>query len=134
MKVLEQICTCVAADVWCSFSCFILSLYRFFKPVDKKLPDPNGELSETISLATIREANQEVVEVTERGKGKAYKKISDLLRAEIAHYALQNGNAAAVWKFSKEFDAPLNESMVRSLKKSYVTAQEAKNRKTSEVD
>ena len=48
-------------------------------------------------------------------------------------YTLQNGNAA-VQKFSKEFDAPLNESMVRSLKKSYVTAQKAKKRKTSEVD
>ena len=47
---------------------------------------------------------------------------------------MQNGNAAAVRKFSKEFDAPLNESIVKSLKKSYVTAQEAKKRKTGEVD
>ena len=74
------------------------------------------------------------VEVTEHGKRKPYKKISDSLRAKIAHYALQNGNAAAIRKFSKEFDAPLNESKVRSLKKSYVTAQEAKKRKTGEVD
>ena len=26
-----------------------MSLYRFFKPVNKKLPDSNGELSATIS-------------------------------------------------------------------------------------
>ena len=39
---------------------------------------------------------------TERtGKRKPYKKINDSLRAKIAHYALQNGNAAAVRKFSK---------------------------------
>ena len=89
---------CVAARVWCSLSCFKMSLYRFFKPVncDKKLPDPNGELSATISLAAIGEANREVVEVTEHGKKKPYKKISDSLRAKIAHYALPNGNATAV--------------------------------------
>ena len=74
------------------------------------------------------------MEVTEHGKRKLYKKISDLLRAKMAHYALQNGNATAVQKFSKEFDAPLNKSLVRSLKKSYVTVQKAKKRKTSEVD
>ena len=88
----------------------------------------------TISPATFREANREAVEVTKRGKRKLYKKISDLLRAKIAHYALQNGNAAAVQKFSKEVDAPLNESMVKSLQKSYVTVQKGKKRKTSEVD
>ena len=35
-------------------------------------------------------------------------------------------------KFSKEFDDPLNESKVRSLK-SYITAQDAKKRKTGVV-
>ena len=80
-----------------------MSLYRFFKPVNKKLPDPNGELSATISPAAIRKANRKIaaVEVTERGKRKPYKRFSDSLRAKIAHYALQNGNAAAVRKFSK---------------------------------
>ena len=73
-----------------------MSLYRFFKPVNKKFPDSNGELSATISPVAIREANEEVVEVTERGKRKLYKKISDLLRAKIAHYALQNNDGAAV--------------------------------------
>ena len=77
-----------------------MSLYSYFKPVNKKLPDPNGELSVTISPAAIREANREVVavEVTERGKRKLYKKLSDSLRGKIAHYTLQNGNAAAVLK------------------------------------
>ena len=97
-----------------------------------------GKLSVAISPATIREANQEVMAMevsTERaGKRKPYKKINDSLRAKIAQYALQNGNATAVRKFSKEFDAPINESTMRSLKKSYVTAQEAQKRKAGEVD
>ena len=126
MKVLEQICTCGAAGVCCSLLCFKMSLYRFFKPVNKKFLDPNGELSATISLAAIREANQEVMEVNERGEKKPYTKISDLLRAKVAHYTLHNGNAIAVHKFSKEFDVPLNESTVRSLKKSYIITQETK--------
>ena len=63
-------------------------------------------------------------------KRKLYKNINDSQRAQIPHHALQNGNAAAVQKFSKEFDTPLNESMVRSLKNSYTTAQEAKKRKS----
>ena len=58
---------------------------------------------------------------------KLHKKISDSLRAKIAHYALQNGNAAAVGKFSKVFDAPLNEIIVRSLKKS-LRSQKEKDR------
>ena len=73
------------------------------------------------------------VKVTECGKRKPYKNISDPLRAKITQCTLQNGNAA-VQKFSKEFNAPLNESRVRLLKKSYVTAQEAKKRKTGEVE
>ena len=96
MKVLERVYMCVTAGVWCSLSRFKMSLYCFFKPVNKKLPDPNGERSVTISPAAFREVNREVVEVTERGKRKLYKKISDLLRATIAHYALQNGNATVL--------------------------------------
>ena len=88
-----------------------MSLYHFFKPVTvKKLPDPNGELSATVSPPAIRAANKEVMdmEITEHGKRKLHKKINDSLRAKIAQYTLQNGNVAAVRKFSKEFDTPLN--------------------------
>ena len=47
-----------------------MSLYRYFKP-DRKLPDPNGDLSTVIPPSAIREANKEVamaVEATEGGK------------------------------------------------------------------
>jgi len=86
-----------------------MSLYRFFKPV-KKLPDPNGELSATISPEAIREANKEVsaaMEVSEQGNRKAYKQISDTLRARIGWYVLEHGNVAVVWKYSDDFDAAL---------------------------
>ena len=56
------------------------------------------------------------------GKRKPYKKISDMLRAKIGKYALENSNAAALRKFSKEFDSPLSESTVHFLKKCSITA------------
>ena len=111
-----------------------MSLYRYFKPV-RKLPDPNGDLSTTIPPSAIREANKEVVmavEATEGRKRKPYKKISDSLRAQIGRYALENGNAAAVRRFTKEFDTSLSESTVRSLKKSYISARDAKKQKSDE--
>ena len=52
------------------------------------------------------------MEVTEQGNRKPYKQISDTLRASIGQYALESGNAAAVRKYSNQFDAALNESTV----------------------
>ena len=67
--------------------------------------------SSTISDSS---ANQEVKNVIEKipqqGNGrktKPYKKISDTLWTKVGKYALENGNAAASRKFSKEFDSPL---------------------------
>ena len=92
-------------------------------PIVKKLPDSNGELSATVSPEAIREANKEVpaaMEVTKQGNRKPYKQISDMLRASIGRYALENDNAGAVRKYSNQFDAALNGSTVQSLKKSYL--------------
>ena len=86
-----------------------MSLHCFCKPV-KKLPDPNGDLSAIILPSPIREANKEVamaMEATKDRKRKPYKKISDSLRAQIGRYALENGNAAAMRRFTKEFDISL---------------------------
>ena len=44
-----------------------------------------------------------------------------------------NGNTAASRKFSKEFDSPLSESTVYSLKKSYTAALESKKHSTAEI-
>ena len=60
---------CVVTRVWCSLSRFKNFTVFLFQAsqVNKKLADPNGELSVTSSPAAIREANREVVamEVTE---------------------------------------------------------------------
>ena len=45
---------------------------------------------------------------------------------------LENGNAAAVRRFTREFDASLSESTVQSLKKSYISARDAKKQKSDE--
>jgi len=52
------------------------------------------------------------MELTEQGNRKPYKQIRDMLRASIGRYALENGNAAAVQKYSYNFDAALNISTV----------------------
>ena len=91
-----------------------VAIYHFFKLV-KKLPDPNGELSATVSPEAIREANKEVsaaMEAMEQGSRKPYKHISDMLRVSKGRYALENGNATAVRKYSDQFDTPVNESTV----------------------
>ena len=38
-----------------------MSLYRYFKPMSKSFPDPEGPLSETLPLATIEAANEAVL-------------------------------------------------------------------------
>ena len=38
-----------------------MALYRYFKPVSKSLPDPEGLLSETPPSATIKAANEAVL-------------------------------------------------------------------------
>ena len=93
-------------------------LYRF--KLVRKLPNRNEDLLTIILPSAIRKANKEVamaVKATEGRKRKLYKKISGSLRAQIA---LENGNVAAVRRFTKEFDTSLSESMV--LKKSYISA------------
>ena len=50
------------------------------------------------------------MELTEQGNRKPYKQIRDMLRASMGRYALENGNAAAVRKYSDNFDAVLNEN------------------------
>ena len=103
-------------------------LLRYLKPVKSHLPDPNGPLSADIPPTAIRQANLEVLSVenskcqdpsTKTRTRGPYGRLTDEQRAQIGKYASENGNAAAVRKFSKELDIPLNESAVRSIKKNY---------------
>ena len=45
-----------------------MALYRYFKPVSKCLPDPEGPLSETLPSATIKAANEAVLAASEQPK------------------------------------------------------------------
>ena len=47
-----------------------MALYRYFKPVYKSLPDPEGSLSETLPSATIKAANEAVLAVSKQPKGR----------------------------------------------------------------
>ena len=45
-----------------------MALYRYFKPVSKSLPDPEGLLSETLPSATIKAANEAVLAALKQPK------------------------------------------------------------------
>ena len=105
-----------------------MALLRYLKPVKSHLPDPNGPLSADIPPTAIRQANLEVLSVenskrqdpsTKTRTQGPYGRLTDEQRAQIGKYVSENGNAAAVRKFSKELDRPLNKSTVRSIKKNY---------------
>ena len=91
-----------------------MALLRCFKPVDGHLPDPTGPLSADIPPPAIRQANLDVLAAEKqdanaktRARGP-YDRLTDRHRAQIGKYASENGNAAAVRKFSKELDRPVN--------------------------
>ena len=45
-----------------------MALYRYFKPVSKSLPDPEGLLSKTLPSATIKAANEAVLAASKQPK------------------------------------------------------------------
>ena len=49
----------------CSFIIIMLSLYRYFKPI-QKVPDPNGPLSSLVPTLIIQQVNIEVLNVVEK--------------------------------------------------------------------
>ena len=46
----------------------LMVLYRYFKLVAKSLPDPEGPLSETLTSATIKAANEAVLAASKQPK------------------------------------------------------------------
>ena len=102
-----------------------MALLRYFKSVNSHLPDPVGPLSDDIPPRVIRQANRKVLSAEKRdasAKSRTrgpYGRLTDKQRAQIGKYASENRNAAAVRRFSKELERPLNESTVRSIKKNY---------------
>ena len=93
------------------------STIEFFKRTET-LPDPKGPLSSSLSSPCISAANKAVQEAQRQQKEPKsrgnYVKLSDELKAEIARYALQNGNNVAVKYYSKKLKKPIKESSVRT--------------------
>ena len=112
-----------------------MSLYRYFAK-SSKLPDPNGELSASVSPAAIKEANEAVRSVTCERKSKrrgSYSKFSPEQQAEIGKYASLNGNQAAIRHFSKQLGIELKVTSVQTWKTKYV-AELNRKRKAGETD
>ena len=86
-------------------------------------------LSAVIPPPVIRQVNLDFLLVEKRdasAKMRArglYGRLTDKQQAQISKYASENGNAAAVRRFSKELNRPLNGSTVRSIKKNYYQLQ-----------
>jgi len=96
-----------------------MALHRYFK-ISSKLPDPNGPLSETIPSEVIKEANRIVEESTQNGSTKRgremYLKFTLIQQVQAAKYAIENGNQAAIHRYSKEFCAEIKESTLSTWK------------------
>ena len=91
----------------------LMALYRYFKPVPKKLPDPDGPLSESIPSASIQDANEAYLKAaarSEMSKRKSYiglqeynkhKLLNLLLLMEIRRRSVTSQNSIACQKSLK---------------------------------
>ena len=101
-----------------------MSLHRYFK-ISSKLPDPNGPLSETIPSETIKEANKSMEQSIQNGSTLkrsrgTYLKFTPVQQAQAAKYAVENGNQAAICRYSKEFCTEIKESTLSTWKSKYL--------------
>ena len=100
------------------------SLYRFFKPNSKPfLPNPELE-TVPVKASEVLRANQYVERALDSAQSRKrgpYQRYNAETRAKIGRYAAENGNKAAVDKFSQELSRPVSESSVRGMKKAYYT-------------
>ena len=104
-----------------------MALHRYFK-VSGKLPDPNGSLSKEMPSAAIREANKNVEKATteaqnskKRGREK-YSRFTPTQAAQVAKYAVEHGNQAAIRRYSKEFCTEIKDSTLSTWKSKYCSA------------
>ena len=93
------------------------SIFSYFKRVESHgFPHPKGPTSAFIPSASIIAANEAVKKAskTERAARRTHLKLTDEQKAEIAQYALENGNCSAVRHFSEKLEVPLKESSIRT--------------------
>ena len=100
------------------------SLYRYFKPVAKKLPDPDGPLLKSIPPSSIQAANDAYIEASghsQSSKRGSYVRLTGVQQAEISKYALAYGNKAAISHYSKRFCVDIPKSSVSTWKAKYIS-------------
>ena len=104
-----------------------MSLHRYFKIQSNKLPDPNGPLSKEIPAEAIKTANDSVEQATKnseastsgkQSRGK-YAAFTGVQQAQMAKYAIDNGNKAAIEHYSEEFCVSVKESSLSTWKSKY---------------
>jgi len=85
-----------------------MALHHYFK-ISGKLPDPNGSFSKEIPSAAIREANKNVEKATtgaqnskKHGREK-YGRFTPTQAAQVAKYAVEHGNQAAIRQYRTNF-------------------------------
>ena len=98
-----------------------MSLHCYFK-ISNKLPNPNGQLSKEIPADAIKAANNSVELATKdrstsgkQSRGK-YTAFTGVQQAQMAKYAIENGNKAAIKHYSKEFRVSIKESSLSTWK------------------
>ena len=99
-----------------------MAVLRYMRPVGG-LPDPRGQLSLTLPLSSIVEANrlvQEVTKETAKQKRGLYKTYSPTVRSEIGKYACQHGVVSAARVFSQRLEKTVSETTVRSMVANFV--------------
>ena len=119
-----------------------MSLYQYFKPLAKNLPDPEGPLSNEVPSSIIKAANDAVLTVnTSRqsdgvpklAKRGPYVTLTGVQQAEVARYAVSHGNKAAISRYSKEYSVEIKDSSVSTWKSKYVEEFDRK-RKAGEFE
>ena len=107
-----------------------MALYKYFQPAATSLPDPNGPISQVVDPSTVRRCNESVKEITNTAKPSKsrgnYTKMSPEQQAEIAQYAAQHGNNAAVKYFSKKLGIQVKHSSVSTWKSKYLMEMKCK--------
>ena len=87
---------------------------KYFKRI-QPLPDSKGPLSAIISSQQITAINKAVLKSKESHRGTSrspYVKVSDTEKAEIARYAVENGNVKAAKQYSQKLGKEIKESTV----------------------
>lgn len=103
-------------------------MWRFLSGVPKpksseqNLPNPNY-FDDPKLIANVNTAVMEATKSVSNKRRGSYANYNDDFRYKVARYALENGDASAVRKFSKETTKPLNESTIRTWRKTLVNKE-----------